>query len=201
MNENKRLIDLNENPFDLFDKWFEEAKCHEINDPNAMSLATVGKNLCPSTRIVLLKSHSVSGFVFYTNLNSLKGISIKHNSNVALNFYWKSILKQVRVEGSAITVEDKAADEYFDSRPLDSRIGAWASNQSSELRSRKELENKVKEYKKKFNSEKIFRPSHWSGFRVVPELIEFWQDMPYRLHDRVQFVKSEKNWIGKRLYP
>lgn len=201
MNENKRLIDINENPFVLFDSWFDEAKLKEINDPNAMSLSTVGSNLQPSSRVVLLKSYNISGFVFYTNLNSFKGISIKHNSKVALNFYWKSILKQIRIEGTAKLVEDKEADEYFDSRPEDSRIGAWASNQSSELSTREELEKKINEYKKKFKGKKIPRPAYWSGFRIEPELFEYWQDMPYRLHDRVEFTKSQENWIGKRLYP
>ena len=201
MNHLKQLININENPFILFDKWFAEAKQKEINDPNAMNLATTGKDLCPSSRIVLLKSHNISGFVFYTNLNSRKGSRINENANVVLNFHWKSLLRQVRIEGAAELVSDKEADEYYDSRPKESRIGSWASNQSSELENREELENKIKEYKKKFKGKKIPRPKYWSGYRVKPNLIEFWQEMPFRLHDRVEFIISEKGWIGKRLYP
>jgi pyridoxamine 5'-phosphate oxidase len=201
MNENTSLIDINENPFNLFDKWFEEAKLKEINDPNAMSLATVGSNSSPSLRVVLLKSYSATGFVFYTNLKSQKGISIKYNPHVALNFHWKSLLRQVRIEGVAKLIENAEAEAYFNTRPKLSRIGAWASSQSSELTSREKLEDKVNEYKKKFKEKKIPRPSHWSGFRVEPNLIEFWQDKPFRLHDRIKFVKLKNDWIGKRLYP
>ena len=201
MNQLKQLININENPFILFDKWFSEAKQKEINNPNAMNLATTGKDLCPSSRIVLLKSYDVFGFVFYTNLNSVKGNKINENANVALNFHWKSLLKQVKIEGEAILVSAKEAEEYYNSRPIDSRIGSWASNQSSELKNREELEKKVNKYKKKFEGKKIPRPNYWSGFRVKPNLIEFWQEMPFRLHDRVEFVISEKGWIGKRLYP
>jgi pyridoxamine 5'-phosphate oxidase len=201
MNQLKQLININENPFILFDKWFAEAKQKEINDPNAMNLATTGINLCPSSRIVLLKSYNVSGFVFYTNLNSRKGNIINENANVVLNFHWKSLLKQVRIEGVAKLVSDKEADEYYDTRPINSRIGSWASNQSSELKSREELESKVNEYKKKFEGKKIPRPNYWSGYKVKPNLIEFWQEMPFRLHDRVEFIITKKGWIGRRLYP
>ena len=201
MNQAKQLININENPFVLFDKWFAEAKEKEINDPNAMDLATVGNNLRPSSRMVLLKSHDTSGFVFYTNLNSRKGIHIRENVKVALNFYWKSLLKQVKINGVAKLIADKEADEYYDSRPEGSRIAAWASNQSSELKNREELERKVQSYKKKYEGKTIPRPSYWSGFRVKPDLIEFWQGMLYRLHDRVEFTKSEKGWSGKHLYP
>jgi len=201
MNENRSSIDINTNPLDLFNRWFEEAKLSEINDPNAMNLSTVGIDLSPSSRIVLLKSHSISGFVFYTNLNSRKGMAIKNNTKVALNFHWKSLLKQVRIEGIAKLIEEVEANKYFDTRPEDSRIGAWASDQSSELSSRDELEKKVDKYKKKFLGKKIPRPSYWSGFQVKPQLIEFWQDMPFRLHDRIEFIISGKKWIAKRLYP
>jgi len=201
MNESNRSIDINANPFDLFNKWYKEATINEINNPNAMNLATVSKDLHPSSRMMLLKSHSTSGFIFYTNLNSRKGITINDNSKVALNFHWKSILKQIRIEGIAKLVDANIADNYFDSRSEESRIGAWASSQSSELSSREELENKVNEYKKSFQGKKIPRPENWSGFIVEPELIEFWQQMPFRLHDRVEFVLSEDKWISKRLYP
>ena len=150
MNENINLIDINENPLDLFDRWFQEAKLKEINNPNAMNLSTVTNDLQPSSRIVLLKSFSIDGFVFYTNLDSKKGVSIKKNYQVALNFYWKSIKKQVRIEGKAKIVKETEADEYFDTRLEDSKIGAWASHQSLELESREELEKRVATFKKKF---------------------------------------------------
>tara|TARA_B100001123_G_scaffold445395_2_gene596862 strand:+ start:159 stop:764 length:606 start_codon:yes stop_codon:yes gene_type:complete len=201
MNHTKQLINIEENPFILFDKWFVEAKKKEIKDHNAMNLGTTGRDLCPSSRIVLLKSYNKSGFVFYTNLNSHKGNTIKENPNVVLNFYWKSIGKQVRIEGFARLVTDKQADEYFNSRPKNSQIGAWASNQSLELNNREELENKVNNYKKKFKGKKIPRPPYWSGYRVVPNLIEFWQEMMFRLHDRVEYKKFKGKWNGKRLYP
>ena len=201
MKQTKQLININENPFVLFNKWFAEAKQKEINNPNAMNLATVGRDLRPSSRIVLLKSHDTTGFVFYTNLNSLKGSMIKENENVVLNFYWKSLLKQVKIEGVAILISDKDADDYYNSRSKESRIGAWASNQSSQLKNRKELENNFNVYKRKFEGKIVPRPSHWSGYKVEPNLIEFWQEMPFRLHDRVEFIKSEERWIGRRLYP
>ena len=201
MNHTKQLIKIKDDPFILFDKWFAEAKQKEINNPNAMNLATVGRDLRPSSRIVLLKSHDTTGFVFYTNLNSLKGSMIKENENVVLNFYWKSLLKQVKIEGVAILISDKDADDYYNSRSKESRIGAWASNQSSQLKNRKELENNFNVYKRKFEGKIVPRPSHWSGYKVEPNLIEFWQEMPFRLHDRVEFIKSGERWIGRRLYP
>jgi len=201
MNHTKQLINIKDDPFVLFDKWFAEAKQKEINNPNAMNLATLGNVLRPRSRIVLLKSHDTSGFVFYTNLNSRKGIDIKENAKVFLNFHWKSLLKQVGIEGEAKLVSNKEADKYHNSRPESSRIGAWASDQSSVLKNREELESNFQAYKKKFEGKKIPRPLHWSGYRVKPDLIEFWQEMPFRLHDRVEFIKSEKGWIGRRLYP
>jgi len=201
MNLTKQLININENPFILFEKWLAEAKQKEINDFNAMNLATVGNDLSPSSRMVLLKSYDPSGFVFYTNLNSRKGNMIKENAKVVLNFYWKSLFKQVRIEGVAKLVSEQEADEYYNSRPELNRIGAWASDQSSELQNREELENKVNEYQKKFKGKKISRPLFWSGYRVNPNIIEFWQKMSFRLHDRVEFIKSEKGWTRRRLYP
>jgi len=201
MNEIRRSININANPFDLFDKWYEEAKIREINDPNAMNLATVDKNSRPSSRMVLLKSYNSLGFVFFTNLSSKKGIEIKHNSKVALNFHWKSLQKQIRIEGKAKLLNNKEANIYFDSRPRESKISAWASDQSSKLISRAKLNNKVNEYQKKYEGKKIPKPVHWSGFRVVPQLIEFWQDVPFRLHDRIEFVISGKKWKSRRLYP
>ncbi len=201
MKYTKQLININDNPFILFDKWFVEAKQKEIKNPNAMNLATVGSILKPSSRMVLLKSYDTSGFVFYTNLNSRKGINIKKNSKVFLNFYWKSLLKQIGIRGVAKFVSDSEADEYFNSRPRNSQIGSLISNQSSELKNREELEQNFQIYRKKYKGKKIPRPSHWSGYKVKPDLIEFWQEMPFRLHDRVEFIKSKNKWYGRRLYP
>ena len=201
MKYTKQLINIKDNPFILFDKWFVEAKQKEINNPNAMNLATVGSILRPSSRMVLLKSYDTSGFVFYTNLNSRKGINIKKNSKVFLNFYWKSLLKQIGIRGVAKFVSDSEADEYFNSRPRNSQIGSLVSNQSSELNNREELEQNFQIYRKKYKGKKIPRPSHWSGYKVKPDLIEFWQEMSFRLHDRVEFIKSKNKWYGKRLYP
>ena len=201
MFENRNLIQPKKDPFLLFQEWFEEAKLKEQNDPNAMNLSTISKDLKPSSRIVLLKSFDQDGFVFYTNLQSTKGISLLSNSNASLTFHWKSLLKQIRIEGSAHQVTNKEADDYFNSRPMESRIGAWASNQSSELSDRQELIDKISLYKKKFQQNSISRPPYWTGFRVEPNLIEFWKDMPFRLHDRIEYKKTDNKWISRRLYP
>ena len=201
MFENRNLIQPKKNPFLLFEEWFEEAKLKEQNDPNAMNLSTISKDLKPSSRIVLLKSFDQDGFVFYTNLQSKKGISLLSNSNASLTFHWKSLFKQIRIEGSAHQVTNKEADDYFNSRPMESRIGAWASNQSSELSDRQELIDKISLYKKKFQQNSISRPPYWTGFRVEPNLIEFWKDMPFRLHDRIEYKKTDNKWISRRLYP
>jgi len=198
---NNNLISLNEDPIDLFAKWYEEAKKTEVNDPNAMNLATISKDNKPSSRIVLLKSFSVNGFVFYTNILSKKGNSLENNKHAALNFYWKSLLKQIRIEGEVTKVNAKEADEYFNSRPIDSRIGAWASSQSDYLKDRSELLKKVEIIKEKFTNKSIVRPPHWTGYLVVPSLIEFWQYMPHRLHDRVVYIKTESGWEAQNLYP
>ncbi len=201
MTENRPLLNPSSDPIKLFEEWFKEAVKKEINDPNAMNLSTISNDLKPSSRIVLLKDFDKRGFVFYSNIKSKKGISFLENPSVALNFHWKSLLRQVRIEGVVNQVTDKEADEYFDSRHKESRIGAWASNQSSELIDRKNLEESIYYYKNKFKDKKINRPSHWTGFRVEPNLIEFWQDMPYRLHDRLEYKKINKKWIVKKLYP
>ncbi|MDC2992353.1 pyridoxamine 5'-phosphate oxidase [Pelagibacteraceae bacterium] len=195
------LINSNSNPMTLFKEWFESAKKSEINDPNAMNLATISSNGKPSSRIVLLKSFSDKGFVFYTNSKSKKGKAIENNNNVALNFHWKSLQKQIRIEGTVNLIENYVADQYYNSRPLGSRIGAWASMQSEELDDRSTLLNSVAKYEKKFKISDISRPSYWNGYQVTPNLIEFWQEMPFRLHDRVEFRKEENNWISRKLYP
>ena len=201
MFENRNLIQPKKDPFLLFEEWFEEAKLKEQNDPNAMNLSTISKDLKPSSRIVLLKSFDQDGFVFYTNLQSTKGISLLSNSNASLTFHWKSLLKQIRIEGRAHQVTSKEADDYFNGRPMESRISAWASNQSSELSDRQELIDKFSLYKKKFQQNSIPRPPHWMGFRVEPNLIEFWNYMPFRLHDRIEYKKIDNKWISRRLYP
>ena len=201
MFEKRNLIQPNKDPFLLFEEWFEEASQKEQNDPNAMNLSTISKDLKPSSRIVLLKSFDQDGFVFYTNLQSKKGISLLSNSNASLTFHWKSLLKQIRIEGRAYQVTSKEADDYFNGRPMESRISAWASNQSSELSDRQELIDKFSLYKKKFQQNSIQRPPHWMGFRVEPNLIEFWKQMPFRLHDRIEYKKIDNKWISRRLYP
>ena len=198
---NNNLISLNDDPIDLFAKWYEEAKKNEVNDPNAMNLATISKDNKPSSRIVLLKSFSVKGFIFYTNTLSKKGNSLENNKYAALNFHWKSLLKQIRIEGEVSKVNDNEADEYFNSRPIDSRIGAWASSQSDYLKNRSELLKKVEIIKEKFTNKSIVRPPHWTGYLVIPSLIEFWQNMPHRLHDRVEYIKTESGWKAQNLYP
>ncbi len=201
MSTEPKIINSNKNPLSLFKEWFEDAKKSEINDPNAMNLATISPEGKPSSRIVLLKSYNEQGFIFYTNSNSKKGKSIENNSNVALNFHWKSLQKQIRIEGTVSIIKNDEADEYYNSRPLGSRIGAWASMQSEELDDRVLLLNRVKEYEKKFENTSISRPPHWNGYVVNPNLIEFWQDMPFRLHDRVEFKKQKNSWISRKLYP
>ena len=201
MTEKINLINIKEDPIILFTEWFEEAKQKEISEPNAMNLATISNNLKPSSRIVLLKSFDEKSFVFYTNVNSKKGNSIISNPHVALNFHWKSLFRQIRIEGIAEQVSENEADEYFESRPKESKIGAWASEQSKDLTNRKELEEKYRKFSQKFRDSVIPRPSHWTGFRVEPTLFEFWQEMPFRLHDRVEYKKNGKIWSIKRLYP
>ena len=201
MNENKSLIDINENPLDLFNKWFAAARLKEINNPNAMNLATVSSDLQPTSRMVLLKSFNVNGFVFYTNLSSKKGEAIKKNSRVALNFYWKSTKRQVHIEGKAKIIDNEDSDKYFETRNKESQRGAWASKQSYELNSRNELESRFEELIEKYKDKAVPRPDYWTGFKVEPVLIEFWQHMPFRLHDRVEYKKKGKSWLNRRLFP
>ena len=190
------------NPFAHFEAWFEEARESENSDPNAMTLATADSRGRPSARMVLLKDFDETGFVFYTNLQSRKGGELSENPHVALLFHWKSLRRQVRIEGPATPVGDAEADEYFASRPRGSRIGAWASKQSRPLESRFALEKSVAEYTARFAVGEIPRPDHWSGFRIEPVSIEFWHDRPFRLHDRVLFTTdSDGGWSKTRLYP
>ena len=194
--------DLN-NPIDLFGQWFNEAKKTEINDPNALSLATVGKNGIPSVRMVLLKDFNSDGFVFYTNLNSRKSEEIKSNANASMCFHWKSLLRQVRITGEISKVSDTAADNYYNSRSYGSRIGAWASNQSSILKSRDELLKSIEEFKKKYSNENnVPRPKHWSGWNLTPYEIEFWLDGENRIHERLCYTKkNNEDWEKNLLNP
>ena len=200
MLKHKDLIDFKKNPFELFNNWYDLASETEINDPNAMTLSTILNNQ-PSSRVVLLKSHDEEGFVFYTNSNSKKGKSINDNNNIALNFHWKTQNRQVRIEGQAKIVSSEVADSYFNSRPRGSQIGAWSSNQSEELISRSELIDKIKKSETKYADQNIPRPLHWNGYLVKPKLIEFWQEMPFRIHDRVLYTLLNNKWEIKKLYP
>ena len=208
MNQKNSLgIDLSfkdlDNPIDLFVDWFNEAKKTEINDPNALALATVGKNGTPSVRMVLLKDFNKKGFVFYTNLNSQKSNEIKSNPNASMCFHWKSILRQVRITGKLSNVPDEDADNYYNSRSYGSRIGAWASNQSSVIKSRDELLKSIEEFKKKYKNEKnIPRPKHWSGWNLNPIEIEFWLDGKDRIHERLRYTrKDDDKWEKDLLSP
>lgn len=188
-------------PFALFGQWMAEAEASEINDPNAMALATADAQGRPSLRMVLLKDAGPDGFVFYTNLESRKGGELAENPHAALLFHWKSLRRQIRVEGPVLPVSDAEADAYYASRARTSQIGAWASKQSRPLQGRFELEKRVAEYTAKFGFGAVPRPAHWSGFRVVPERIEFWQDKPFRLHDRFVFTRDGDGWTVTPLFP
>jgi len=192
---------IKENPHTLFKEWLSEAEANEINDPTAMALATANSEGQPSVRMVLLKGHDERGFVFYTNLGSRKAAEITENSNVALLFHWKSLRRQVRVEGPLSQVTDAEADAYFASRARLSRIGAWASDQSQPLESRAVLEARVAEVEKRFEGQDPPRPKDWSGFRVQPRRIEFWQDGAFRLHDRIVYHFEDGLWRTQRLFP
>lgn len=190
-------------PFSLFAEWMAEASRSEPNDPNAMSLATVDPDGMPNVRIVLLKGVDAHGFVFYTNFNSQKGQEILASHKAALCFHWKSLEKQVRVRGMVEQVSDEEADAYFNSRARQSRIGAWASQQSQPLESRYALEKAAAAYAAKYAIGTIPRPPHWSGFRIVPTTIEFWRAGAFRLHDRQIFKRAtpEADWSSDRYYP
>jgi pyridoxamine 5'-phosphate oxidase len=199
---NNCFLDLDD-PIELFKVWMDEAKKSEPNDPNALSLATSNKDNLPSVRMVLLKEFNQKGFVFYTNLNSQKGNELKENPNAAMCFHWKSLLRQIRISGKITQVEDSVADQYYNSRGYDSRIGAWASKQSKILKNRDELENSIKEFKKKFNDKNnVPRPDHWSGWNLSPIRIEFWLDGDSRIHERLNYtIDKSGNWIKSLLSP
>jgi len=190
------------NPIELFKKWFNKAKETEINDPNAVAIATSNKNNQPNVRMVLLKGLSDKGFVFYTNFNSKKGIELKENQKASMCFHWKSLRRQVRVLGIVEEVSQKEADDYFNTRPYKNRIGAWASTQSKILDSRETFLNKIKEFEIKYpNESKVPRPPHWSGWRLMPREIEFWLDGDGRIHERLNYKKDNGEWQKELLYP
>ena len=191
-----------DNPLNLFKKWFDEAKKHEINDPNALSLATSDKKGIPSVRIVLLKDLQDDSFVFYTNLNSEKSKSLNENSTASMCFYWKSISRQIRVTGKVNLVSSEVADEYFSSRPYDSKIGAWASNQSTVLKNRDEIITSIENFKKKYpKSKEVPRPSYWSGWELKSDTIEFWLEGKNRIHERLKYIKKKNKWQKILLSP
>ena len=198
---NNCFLDLDD-PIQLFKIWMEEAKKTEPNDPNAVALATSNKNNHPSVRMVLLKDFNKNGFIFYTNLNSQKGNELKSNPKVAMCFHWKSLLRQIRIEGEAEQVSNKEADEYYSSRNYESRIGAWASNQSSIISNRKELMDAIENFKSKYPDENnVPRPGHWSGWRLKPRSIEFWLDGDHRIHERLKYIQEDNNWKKILLSP
>ena len=189
------------NPFAQFTVWWNDALASNIDEVNAMTLATVNSAGNPSARIVLLKGMSEGGYEFYTNYESDKGKEIAGNNNIALNFFWKELERQIRIEGTAKKAQANVSDTYFNSRPVDSRIGAWSSPQSKIIPSRNILEENVKATREKFEGAEITRPEFWGGYVVEPILFEFWQGRSNRLHDRIEYVKKESEWIKRRLAP
>ena len=191
-----------DDPIALFDSWFAEAKASEINDPDAMALATADRDGDPSVRMVLLKGHGPDGFVFYTNEDSNKGQDLAENPNAALLFHWKSLRRQVRIEGWVERVSDEQANAYFATRSRESQLGAWASDQSCPLPDRATFEERYEKARERFEGEAVPRPDNWGGYRVLPLVMEFWQDREHRLHERRLFVAQEDgSWTEGLLYP
>ena len=191
-----------ENPIDLFKNWFKRAEETEINDPNAVALGTADQKNQPSVRMVLLKGLSDTGFVFYTNFNSKKGSDLKNNQQASMCFHWKSLRRQVRVVGSVEQVTKQEADDYFNSRPYKNRVSAWASSQSEKLESRDTFLNKIKKFENKYpDQNKVPRPPHWSGWRILPRVIEFWLDGEGRIHERLNYTNNKGEWKKEILYP
>ncbi len=191
-----------DDPFIVFKQWMSDAEKNEINDPNAVSLATVNEFNQPDVRMVLLKEFNNNGFIFFSNLDSKKGNDLKKVPKAAMCFHWKSLLRQVRISGDISLISDKEADQYFNSRPYLSKIGAWSSNQSRPMDTRDDFLNKIEEFKNKFNDQNnVPRPNHWSGFLLSPKRIEFWKDVEGRLHQRLEYTKSSNSWKKQILYP
>ena len=193
---------MGSDPFQLFDEWFALARESEPNDANAMALATADATGNPSVRMVLLKAHGPEGFTFFTNEESDKGRELRENPSAALLFHWKSLRRQVRIEGEVEPVPDEEADAYFATRSRDSQLGAWASDQSRPLKNRELFEQRYEEMKRRFEGRLVPRPPHWGGFRLEPLILEFWQDRPHRLHERRLFVgQNDGSWSEGLLYP
>ena len=202
-----KLRSLNEsdvavNPFDQFTRWWDDAVSSEIDEINAMTLATATTDGLPSARIVLLKGYDNDGFIFFTNYQSQKGQALEINPHAALVFFWKELERQVRIEGIIEKVSGKESDDYFNSRPVGSRIGAWASPQSEVIPDREVIENNFATLEKKFGNENIPRPGHWGGYKLRPTMLEFWQGRSSRLHDRIRYtLQKDHNWLIERLAP
>jgi pyridoxamine 5'-phosphate oxidase len=200
----KEILDekmVNKNPILQFDLWMKEALDSDVPEPHAMNVSTVCKEGKPSSRIVLLRDFSEKGFVFYTNYNSKKGSDISENNFAAINFFWPQLERQIRIEGNLQKVNSKISDEYFASRPHDSQLGAWASNQSEVLKNREELEEKFSELEKQFVGKTVPRPEHWGGYVLAHSSIEFWQGRPSRIHDRIKYSLVNHEWKIERLSP
>jgi pyridoxamine 5'-phosphate oxidase len=193
--------DVSTNPFEQFNRWFDEALYANLEDPTAMTLATASKDGRVSSRIVLLKGVEENEFVFYTNYNSLKGRQLEENPQGSLTFYWPGLIRQIRIEGRIEKLPGKTSDEYFNSRPRDSQISAMASAQSSEIPDRKSLEEKTEALRKKYEGKKVPRPEFWGGYALKPGRIEFWQGRENRLHDRIEYLREENRWQIRRLAP
>ncbi|MFM2049443.1 MAG: pyridoxamine 5-phosphate oxidase [Bacteroidota bacterium] len=193
--------DVNSNPIVQFESWFKDAISAEIIDANAFTLCTINEMNKPSCRVVLLKEVNDFGFIFFTNYESRKGKDMENNNNVSIAFHWKELERQVRIEGIAQKISDEESDEYFNSRPRESQIGAWASPQSSVIHNRPVLESRIEFYTKKFKNKTVPRPNNWGGYIVKPETVEFWQGRPSRLHDRIQYEHIDRKWQISRLAP
>ena len=203
--EKKELLEANcpENPIELFQEWFLNAdQTDTVDESNAMTLSTIGTDGFPKSRVVLLKKFTWEGFIFYTNYSSEKGKAIASNKNVCLSFFWPSLEQQIIIKGKAEKIAENLSDGYFESRPDGSKLGAWASNQSSVVSSREELDQNLKSFENKYKNQEIPRPNHWGGFIVKPESIEFWQGRPNRMHDRIRYtLQKDFNWKMERLAP
>ncbi len=201
MRESLNEADVYADPYLQFGHWWREAEAADIDEINAMTLATAGKDGIPKARIVLLKGYDEKGFVFYTNYMSHKGQEMHENAYASLLFFWKELERQVRIVGRVVKVDASESDAYFFSRPEGSRLGAWSSPQSEVIPGRQVIEDNLAKYTREFASGPIPRPPHWGGYRVIPFTIEFWQGRPSRLHDRIQYTREAENWIIQRLAP